>query len=353
MHAGDDRHNDARAQPLFFVTAEANDNLLAAMDNDILPQVRELVAGRMTIVFDRGGWSPETFERWASEGFDVLTYRKGRYASWPEKDFSEVEDLSSEALLSERETRIGKNRFGMREVRRLCANGHQTSIVTTRRDLPMVEVASRMFARWNQENFFRYMRHEYALDHLCTYNVEAADPERMIPNPLHAECRKKIERLEGKVGRIQRRKNERKGRKVSPEERIRELEAEIGECEERLKTLPERVPVKETMEEEKIVRLEPERKIFTDLVRMVAYRAESAMFALPLLNRNEDEGRAFLQTLFRTPADLIPDGKTLTVRFQSMPRFNKALRELCEMTARYNYPGTDVRLVFEGPKLFS
>ena len=97
------------------------------------------------------------------------------------------------------------------------------------------------------------------------------------------------------MGRIQRRKNERKGRKskVSPEELIRELEAEIGE--ERLKTL--RVPVKET--EEKIVRLEPERKIFTDLVRMVAYRAESAMFALldPALNRNEDEGRAFLQTL--------------------------------------------------------
>ena len=101
------------------------------------------------------------------------------------------------------------------------------------------------------------------------------------------------------MGRIQRQqwKNKRKGRKVSPEERLRELEAEIGECEERLKTL--RVPVRETMEEEKIVRLEPERKIFTDLVRMVAYRAESAMFALldPALNRNQDEGRAFLQTL--------------------------------------------------------
>ena len=85
--------------------------------------------------------------------------------------------------------------------------------------------------------------------------------------------------------------------KVSSEKRIKELEAKIGECEERLKTLPERVPVDETMDEEEIVRLEPERKIFTDLARMVAYRVESAMFALldPALNRNE--GRAFLQTL--------------------------------------------------------
>ena len=113
------RVNDGRAQPLFFVTAEANDNLLAAMDNDILPHVRELVAERVTVAFDH----------WA--GFDVLTYRKGRYAPWPEEAFVEVEDLSSGAvyLLSERETHIGKNRFGIREVRRLCANGHQTLIV--------------------------------------------------------------------------------------------------------------------------------------------------------------------------------------------------------------------------------
>jgi hypothetical protein len=35
----------------------------------------------------------------------------------------------------------------------------------TRRDISIVEVAVRMFSRWQQENFFRYMRHEFALDH--------------------------------------------------------------------------------------------------------------------------------------------------------------------------------------------
>jgi hypothetical protein len=35
---------------------------------------------RVTIVFDREGWSPESFKRWHDQGFDVLTYRKGKQA---------------------------------------------------------------------------------------------------------------------------------------------------------------------------------------------------------------------------------------------------------------------------------
>ena len=73
--------------------------------------------------------------------------------------------------------------FRMREVRRLCDDGHQTSVVTTRRELALETVALRMFSRWQQENFFRYMRHEFALDHLPTTAVEPADPLRSVPNP--------------------------------------------------------------------------------------------------------------------------------------------------------------------------
>ena len=40
-----------------------------------------------------------------------------------------------------------------------------------------------MFSRWQQENFFRYMRQEFAVDHLPTTAVEPADPERRVPNP--------------------------------------------------------------------------------------------------------------------------------------------------------------------------
>ena len=32
----------------------------------------------MTIVFDRGGWSPKLFRSMIQQGFDILTYHKGK-----------------------------------------------------------------------------------------------------------------------------------------------------------------------------------------------------------------------------------------------------------------------------------
>jgi hypothetical protein len=48
----------------------------------LLAEVRGLVGERrVTVVFDRGGWSPRLFATMVTQGFDVLTYRKGRSRS--------------------------------------------------------------------------------------------------------------------------------------------------------------------------------------------------------------------------------------------------------------------------------
>lgn len=46
----------------------------------ILEEVRNLIGPRrrLTLVFDRGGWSPKLFQKLLSMGFDLMTYRKGR-----------------------------------------------------------------------------------------------------------------------------------------------------------------------------------------------------------------------------------------------------------------------------------
>ena len=66
--------------------------------------------------------------------------------------------------------------------------------------------------------------------------------------------------------------------------------------------MPDKVPLNELMPKEQIVKLEEERKTFTDTLKMVAYRTETSMLRLiePLFARHEDEGRAFLKALFRT-----------------------------------------------------
>src|ERR1035438_9338620 len=58
-----------------------------------------------------------------------------------------------------------------------------TAVITSRWDLRDIEVAYRMFERWRQENFFKYMREEFLLDALIDYQVEPEDPTRSIPNP--------------------------------------------------------------------------------------------------------------------------------------------------------------------------
>ena len=237
----------------------------------------------------------------------------------------------------------------------------------------MEEVASRMFARWRQENFFRYMRQEYALDHLVTYGVEPADPQRLVPNPqckaIEKELtpwRRQLIRLQQVYSRVSLGKPGRPGKGSrdsanTPEalrERMEELEARIEQRQTHLKSLPRKVPVGEGQDPAQIVRLAPERKLLTDLVKMVAYRAECAMLpGVGLLKREAEEGRAFLKTLFQTPADLIPleEEKQLLVRYHSMAqrRFNTALRTLCHAATlgSHRYPGTDLRLVFQGPSV--
>ena len=172
--------NAQDAQPLFEVTAPANDDLLAMLRGTILPEVRSLVGPRrVTLVFDREGYSPKFFREVHAQNFDVLTYRKGRYAAWPVAEFQPVtgtvDGREVTYSLAERTVEVLKG-FSMREIRRLCANGHQTAILTTRGDLAVEAAAYRMFERWTQENFFRYMRQHFALDALVTSAVEPADP---------------------------------------------------------------------------------------------------------------------------------------------------------------------------------
>jgi transposase len=370
--------NDANSAPLLFVTAPANEGLLAMMDQELLPEIRRLAGDerRVTLIFDREGWSPKRFKKWRKAGFDVITYRKGKYRDWQRRCFKEVtvevRGRKVEYLLAERTARVAKG-FRMREVRRLCDDGHQTSVVTTRSDLSLETVALRMFSRWQQENFFRYMRHEFALDHLPTTAVEPADPERSVPNPAVKKKKRELGRVKAGLTKAEQAYGQKahdnsehkrrtvRGFKISHAERgreIKKLRSTRKRLEAEVKALPARVPVREVMDGEPIVRLERERKIITDTLKMVAYRAETQLGNLvgPLLPYRDDEARKFMRQVFSLPADLLPDyeqGK-LVVRLHSMttPRDNRALVALCGVLTdlKARYPGTKLRLVLEAPQ---
>ena len=375
MQASTDRWvNQQDAQPLFVVSTKANDKLLAMLREEILPQVRELVGERrVTLAFDREGWSPKFFREVFAQGFDVLTYGKGAYKNWPKRTFRQVDaTIDGRAVsyrVAERKIRVLPG-FTMREVRRLCDSGHQTSIVTTRTDWPIEVVAWRMFERSTQENFFRYMRQHFALDALVNYQVEPGDPGRTIPNPvrkqLAKELRAAVQELESTYGAQARANPEAqrptmRGFKIAQaklERQIRDAEAKYQALKVRAAKSPKRVPIKDVVAEDEIVRLAPEAKHLTDTVKMLAFRAETALVRCLRLNgvHTEKDGRALVREMLLSSADIVPDAEQRRLRVrvhsQANPRHNEALTKLCATLNELElpYPGTDLILVYEAPQ---
>jgi hypothetical protein len=372
--------NDANCEPLFLITAEANDSLLSMVDDQIIPHMKALSGDRrVTLVFDREGWSPKRFVQWFEKGVDVITYRKGKYEPWSADSFIEAQSFLSGKpvtyLLAQRSVLISKS-FWMREVRRLCDSGHQTSVMTTRQDLSAEQIAARMFSRWSQENFFRYMRHEYNLDHLITYDVEQADGDRLVPCPRYKDKCKQISRIKADLTKLQRDYGQKAFENKEAERpsmrgfnianagckrEIRLLQQQLDDATAALRKMPKKVPLKTLAGQHEPVHLETQRKYLTDTIKMTCYRAESSLLNLLYFYfaRAREEGRGFLKGLFELPADIVPDEKaaTLSINFHPManPRFNRALKDLCEIMneEEFIFPQTRLKMVFDAPVVAS
>jgi transposase len=82
--------------------------------------------------------------------------------------------------------------------------GHQTNVITSRWTYATSRVAYRMFERWRQENFFKYMREEFLLDALVDYQIEPEDPTRSIPNPERRALDKEIRAARADLAKLER-----------------------------------------------------------------------------------------------------------------------------------------------------
>ena len=99
-----------------------------------------------------------------------------------------------------------------------------------------------------------------------------------------------------------------------------------------------------------IVKLAPERKHLTNLIKMVAYQAESDLLRLvaPHYRRVNDEGRTLIQAAMASAADLKVTKRELRVLLapQSSPHRTRAIAALCQELNRKKplFPGSPLRL---------
>ena len=364
--------NDERGDPLFVVTAPANAGL-TKMLAPIMDEAKALIPGRrLTVVFDRGGYCHELFKKLIGDGVDILTYRKGTHDPVPTEAFHAYPiQRKGEALtyqLADQEVTICEGLI-LRQVTRLCENGHQTTILTSRRDLTTSEVAFRMFERWRQENFFKYMREEFALDALVDYDTEPDDAMRDVPNPvwrgLDAQLRKaktELERVCARFGLdvildkenlrgILKPLKTKKTANTDLDGAFIEAARRTVDLEKARDAVPRRVPIGQVSEGE-VRKLSVERKHLTSVLKMAAYRAESDLFRMlqPFYARTEDEGRTLIQSAFNSAADLevTPTELRVTLAPLSSPHRSKAIAKLCMELNKtpVHYPGTKLILRF-------
>ncbi|MGB3564214.1 MAG: putative transposase [Thermoanaerobaculia bacterium] len=384
--------NDALGRPFFVVEKVADPGLLETLRIDIVPRLLVDVPAqpsppqlndnpydcRFVLVFDREGYSPGFFrDMWTQHRIACITYHKHPRGTWPvewfRQEVSTMPDGQRVTLsLAERGSLVGsgKEATWMREVRKLTESDHQVSLISTAFALPHTDIAARLFTRWCQENFLRYMRQHFALDLLTEYATEPLpDTERVI-NPDWRDLNKRRNSLQGTLNR----RNARFAaltlhpqpespparfqkwtrRKAELLEQIEHYEEELKQVKQELSDTEHHIRWDELPEQNRFQRLGPTRRHLIDTVRMIAYRAETAM--VPLLTDQHTDSpaaRTILQALFRTAADIIPepDQKRLRVLVHpaSRPATDRRLLKLCDQLNEMDmvYPGTDLTLTYE------
>jgi hypothetical protein len=211
--------NAMDGRPFFVLSCAVDPGLLTMLREQIVPRlkadapnqpsVEELQADRLlsrfTIVFDREGYSPSFFAQMKEQRIAVVTYRKYSAAPWAEQEFRihQVRLVSGDQVqlqLAERGVQLS-NDLWVREVRHRSPDGHQSALLSTDYRSDLSRIAAAMFARWSQENFFKYMRQHYNLDRLIEYGTEPIPDTTRVVNPARRQLESQIRRQNGLLSR--------------------------------------------------------------------------------------------------------------------------------------------------------
>jgi hypothetical protein len=379
--------NNAEGLPYFVVTGEVNEKMQQVITEKILPELLENIAlkvtdeelesnpdlPRFTLVFDREISSPKFFAKlWNEHRVAILTYKKNVKEKWDDDLFEEhkINIDASEVTMKLAEKDIELDNVEFREIRKKNNDSHQTSIITNNKKLSTTSTAIKMFSRWTQENFFKYLRSDYDLDHIVHYLVNEINSDFKVVNPLHRKLTNQLKNLREKITRVEAKlyklikeslDNDIDTIEIDSKKQIKvkaELELLKNKEDEYLKQRkeqPYQITIKEMKEEERYNKLDVESKLFQNIIKMICYRAETSFAILLASNykKKTNEMRALTKSLINTKVNIIPNYKdeTLTVELFSLsnPRDNKAAIEVCKILndTQTKFPGTNLTIMYK------
>lgn len=199
----------------------------------------------------------------------------------------------------------------------------------------------------------------------CTENIPDATPG---VNPAYRRVDGEVRRAVGKLGRQRARfaalilegdiepacVEAYQQKKADLQEDIEQRDEQVKALKAVRKDTPKHITVGELPEEERFDRLSTQSKYWVDTIKMIAYRAETAMVNICRETMSHpDEVRRLLRAIYSTEADIIVDYETKTLTVQLHHLANKmssiTVQQLCqELTSTETvFPGTDLRVIYK------
>ena len=367
--------NGAIGQPYFVVHKTINEGIIKTMTDEIIPELDKSIPNQPTkeeleknpllhrymLVFDREGYSVPFFIELKKKKLSFCTYRKYVNDKWDISEFKEytVKDKSGNIVtmkLAERGVYLttkkekGKPSEGIwvREIRKLNPCGHQTSIITSNYILSITDIGLYMFARWCQENYFKYATQSFGIDCLIsnvknsipdTYKIQ--NPEYLSLNKTHksisgklSKCKQKladkvmeIEQIENITENITENKTENEIENKQMKKYLQQksellqtvelYQADLEDIKQKKKEIPKRIDVKEINPEKEILTTVNDRKQLIDTIKMICYWAETALAnqIKPLMSSPE-EARTLIRGIYQSSANLKVDKQTNTLNVE-------------------------------------
>lgn len=400
--------NDCLGQPFFVVNKEVNGSMIETIKKEIVPQLLLDVPNqhnntdlelnpklcKFMIITDRECYSPEFMSDLWEQRISMSTYRKNVKNKWDESEFIEYEEVDNQGnkekiWLAERgilmeyykkekvldtktnteELKNKRKELWVREVRKKSASGHQTAIITTNYMLKTVLIGFYMFARWSQENFFKYMIENFGIDTLVSYLKNKVDDTTILVNPQYRDIDSLQKKLTSKLNirktkfatlileneHLEENKLEQYiKKKTGLLDEIEQFEKEISELKEKKTMVEKKITYAQLSEDDKFTNAINERKYFLDTIKMIAYRAETAMSnIIKKKMSNPEHSRVLLKQIYSSDANLIADyeNKKLIVELHRMNTWkeDEILQFLCDELNHTEtvFPETDLILFYK------
>jgi len=344
--------NGALGQPYFVVHKTINEGMIKCLTEEIIPELDKSVPNqpaeadlaknphlhRYMLVFDREGYSIPFFKELKKRRLAFCTYRKNVKDKWDISEFQEytATNKSGEVVklkLAEKGTYLtgkkekGKPREGIwvREIRKLTASGHQTSIITTNFALSITDIAIYMFTRWSQENYFKYAMENFGIDALISHTKNSIPNTYTIPNPDYITLNQEHKSVAGKLAKQKQKLAEKQIEIDAPEmddkrmkrhlrikaeilQSIELYESELDEIKQKKKNTAKRVDIKEAQPDKENLTVINDQKQLLETIKIIGFLAESSLAnqIRPMMS-NDEQAKMTIKSIYQSTADLKVD----------------------------------------------